>query len=166
MQQLRIKTEKEENTAIKSCVFTGHRILEDDFSKKRLKIVVQAAIEQGVDTFYNGVAMGFDLIAAEIVLYLKKKYPHVKLIACIPCYKQEKNFSEKDKKRYAAVLKKADEKVLLSEEYYKGCMQVRDKYMAERGDVMLAYCKKQDGGTAYTVRCFKKLHPNGEIIFL
>ena len=99
MQQLRIKTEKEENTAIKSCVFTGHRILEDDFSKKRLKIVVQAAIEQGVDTFYNGMAMGFDLIAAEIVLSLKKKYPHVKLIACIPCYKQEKNFSEKEKIR-------------------------------------------------------------------
>ena len=166
MQQLRIKTEKEENTAIKSCVFTGHRILEDDFSKKRLKIVVQAAIEQGVDTFYNGVAMGFDLIAAEIVLSLKKKYPHVKLIACIPCYKQEKNFSEKDKKRYAAVLKKADEKVLLSEEYYKGCMQARDKYMAERAELMIAYCKKATGGAAYTVKCFQKYHPDGEIVFL
>ncbi len=166
MQQLRIKTEKEENTAIKSCVFTGHRILEDDFSKKRLKIVVQAAIEQGVDTFYNGMAMGFDLIAAEIVLSLKKKYPHVKLIACIPCYKQEKNFSEKDKKRYAAVLKKADEKVLLSEEYYKGCMQARDKYMAERAELMIAYCKKATGGAAYTVKCFQKYHPDGEIVFL
>ena len=166
MQQLRIKTEKEENTAIKSCVFTGHRILEDDFSKKRLKIVVQAAIEQGVDTFYNGVAMGFDLIAAEIVLSLKKKYSHVKLIACIPCYKQEKNFSEKDKKRYAAVLKKADEKVLLSEEYYKGCMQARDKYMAERAELMIAYCKKATGGAAYTVKCFQKYHPDGEIVFL
>lgn len=166
MQQLRIKTEKEENTAIKSCVFTGHRILEDDFSKKRLKIVVQAAIEQGVDTFYNGVAMGFDLIAAEIVLSLKKKYSHVKLIACIPCYNQEKNFSEKDKKRYAAVLKKADEKVLLSEEYYKGCMQARDKYMAERAELMIAYCKKATGGAAYTVKCFQKYHPDGEIVFL
>ena len=166
MQQLRIKTEKEENTAIKSCVFTGHIILEDDFSKKRLKIVVQAAIEQGVDIFYNGMAMGFDLIAAEIVLSLKKKYPHVKLIACIPCYKQEKNFSEKDKKRYAAVLKKADEKVLLSEEYYKGCMQARDKYMAERAELMIAYCKKATGGAAYTVKCFQKYHPDGEIVFL
>ena len=166
MQQLRIKTEKEENTAIKSCVFTGHRLLEEDFSKKRLKVVVQTAIERGVETFYNGVAMGFDLIAAETVLKFKKKYPHVKLIACIPCYNQERNFSEKDKKRYAAVLKKADEKVFLSEEYYKGCMQARDKYMAERADMMIAYCKKKTGGTAFTVKCFQKCNPDGYIVFL
>lgn len=166
MQQLRIKTEKEENTAIKSCVFTGHRLLEQDFSPKKLKTAVQEAILQGVETFYNGMAMGFDLIAAETVLKWKKKYPHVKLIACIPCYKQERSFSEKDKKRYVAILKKADEKVFLSEEYYRGCMQARDKYMAERADMMIAYCKKQTGGAAYTVKCFQKCNPEGEIFFL
>ena len=60
----------------------------------------------------------------------------------------------------------ADEKIVLSETYYKGCMLVRDKYMAERADIMIAYCKKEKGGTAFTVNCFKKLHPLAEVIFI
>ena len=121
---------------------------------------------QGVDVFYNGMAMGFDLLAAEKVLELKKKYPHIRLILCIPCYQQEKSFSEKDKGRYAAIYKKADERVVLADSYYRGCMQVRNRYMAERADVLVAYCIKDEGGAAYTVKCFKKLHPDREIIFV
>ena len=58
----------------KSCAFTGHRQLGEDFSLKKLKKSIKTLIEQGVDTFYNGMAMGFDLAAAEMVLILKKKY--------------------------------------------------------------------------------------------
>jgi uncharacterized phage-like protein YoqJ len=126
----------------------------------------QKMIELGIDTFLCGMAIGFDLAAAEITLSLKRKNPSIRLVACVPCVGQEKYFSKGDQKRYVAALKKADEKVILSENYYKGCMQVRDKYMAERADVMIAYSKKQEGGTAYTVRCFQKKNPNGKIIFL
>ncbi len=164
MKQLRIITE--EKKEIKSCVFTGHRSLGEDLSPRDLKREIKKAIERGVDIFYNGMAMGFDLLAAEKVIELKKKYPAVKLIACIPCYGQEKGFSAEDKLRYAAILKVADEQVCLSQSYYRGCMQVRDKYMAERADMMIAYCKKQTGGAAYTVKCFQKCNPNGEIVFL
>ena len=163
MKQLSIFQEEKQ---IKTCVFTGHRELGPDFSKKKLKDEIKGLLLQGVDTFLCGMAIGFDLLAAETVLSLKRKNPQIRLVACIPCIGQEKYFSKADQKRYVFALQKADEKVILSDGYYKGCMQVRDKYMAERGDVMLAYCKKQEGGTAYTVRCFKKLHPDGEIIFL
>lgn len=167
MEQLSfLQREKTENTSLRACIFTGHRILEKDFSEKALKKETENLILRGVVDFYNGVAMGFDLIAAETVIKLKKKYPHVRLIACIPCYNQERGYSEKDKKRYAKILQNADEKVQLAEEYYNGCMLVRDKYMAERADVMIAYCKKETGGTAYTVRCFKRAKKDGEIIFL
>ena len=44
-------------------------------------------------------------------------------------------------------------------------MEQRLALMAEHADSMVTYCKKQEGGTAYTVRCFKKLHPDGKIIF-
>lgn len=156
----------EEEKQIKTCVFTGHRELSTDFSKKKLKEAVKTLITRGVDTFLCGMAMGFDLIAAETVLSLKRKNPDVKLVACIPCIGQEKYFSKADQKRYVTAVNKADEKVILSDSYYRGCMQVRDKYMAERGDVMIAYCKKEEGGAAYTVRCFQKAHPENEIIFL
>ena len=163
MKQLSIFPEEKQ---IKTCVFTGHRELPSDFPKKKLKEEIKKLIALGVDTFLCGMAIGFDLLAAETVLSLKRKYPHVKLVACIPCIGQEKYFSKSDQKRYASAVKKADEKVILSDSYYRGCMQVRDKYMAERGDVMIAYCTKKEGGAAYTVRCFEKKHPDAEIILL
>lgn len=156
----------EEEKQLKICVFTGHRELSSDFSKRKLKEEIKKLISLGVDTFLCGMAIGFDLLAAETVLSLKKKNPQIKLVACIPCIGQEKYFSKADQKRYVTAVKKSDERIILADSYYRGCMQVRDKYMAERGNVMLAYCTKKEGGAAYTVRCFQKLHADGEIIFL
>ena len=150
----------------KSCAFTGHRILGEDFSEKALKNAVKEAIKAGVEIFYCGMAIGFDLLAAETVLELKAEFPQIRLVACVPCYGQEKSFSKEDKARYSKALKNADEQRILSEHYYRGCMQVRDKYMAEHADMLIAYCKKQTGGTAYTVKCFQKAHADGEIVFL
>lgn len=164
--QLTIFTTEEESSVYKNCVFTGHRDLGEDFSKSRLKKTVEALIKAGVTTFYNGMAIGFDLISAETVLSLRKKYPQVKLIACVPCYGQEKYFSDSDKKRYVKILKKADETVTLADHYYNGCMQQRDKYMVDRADVMIAYCNKPTGGAAYTVKLYQKAYPNREIYFI
>ena len=80
-----------------ACVFTGHRQLEYDFDQGRLQQAIENFIQQGVQTFYCGMALGFDLLAAELVLAFKKTYKDVKFIACIPCYNQEKSFPEKDK---------------------------------------------------------------------
>ncbi len=160
------KKQSEEKQNNNACVFTGHRELGEDFSARKLRVEIENLIKDGVTDFYNGMAKGFDLAAASAVLRLKKKYPQIKLIACIPCYEQEKYFNEKDKKTYVSALKKADEKIILAPAYYRGCMQVRDRYMAERAQVMIAYCKKREGGAAYTVKIFQKLHPFSRIIFL
>ena len=149
-----------------SCAFTGHRTLGEDFSLEKLNSALKNAILEGVEIFYCGMAVGFDLFAAELVLEYKKQFKNVKLISCVPCYNQEKSFSQKDKERYKEAIKKADEVIFLSDRYYKGCMQVRNKYMAERADMLIAYCKKSTGGAAYTVKCFEKLRKNGEIVYL
>ena len=149
---------------LRACAFTGHRELGTDFSKRRMKKKIELLIQRGVEIFYDGMAQGFDLIAAEALLSLKKKYPHVKLVACIPFYGQESRFSEKDKIRYAKVLKKADKQILLSERYYNGCFLARDRYMADRADVLLTYCNKDTGGTAYTLSYFAKRNTDGEIV--
>ena len=166
--QLDIMTITEEPLPLseKKCVFTGHRQLGEDFSVRKLKKQIRLLMEEGVDIFFNGMALGFDLCAAECVLQLKKNFPSVKLVACVPCYGQEKYFPQQDQKRYVHILKKADEIVTLADHYYNGCMQNRDKYMAEQADVMIAYCHKQEGGAAYTVKCFQKAHPNGRILFI
>ena len=163
MEQLTIL---QQNEPMKSCAFTGHRTLDKDFSQRSLKKYVLSLINDGVEIFYTGMAMGFDLIAAETVLSCKKKFPQIKLIACIPYYGQERHFSEKDKGRYAAILKKADEKILLSEEYKRNCFLQRNQYMCDRADVLVAYLRKEEGGTAYTVRYFQKNKPQKKIIFI
>ena len=66
------------NLQVKSCAFTGHREVENDLDVKRLNQEIEALIKRGVDTFYNGMARGFDLIAAKEVLKLKKKYKNVR----------------------------------------------------------------------------------------
>ncbi len=123
-------------------------------------------IEQGVVTFYNGMAMGFDLTAAELVLELKKKFPQVKLIACVPCYGQEKRYSAEDKERYANILHRADETVTLAERYHTGCMHERNRYMVDRADYLLAYCHDDKGGTAYTVRYFLSSHDEESLVMV
>lgn len=150
----------------KSCAFTGHRFLDKDFSVNSLKKQVKRLIERGVETFYCGMAQGFDLIAAEVVLHYKKKYKNVQLHACIPCANQEKYYLAEDKKRYFHIIKKADEITVLSERYKKGCMLARDRFMADKADVLLAYCKKSTGGTAYTVNYFTDKYPLKEKVFL
>ena len=59
---------------IKSCAFSGHRILDDNFDIKVLDREIKQLIDGGTEIFYCGMARGFDLIAAECVLKYKKKY--------------------------------------------------------------------------------------------
>lgn len=161
MEQLSI-SEKE----IKVCAFTGHREIREDISAAKLLKEVKKAVKEGVEIFYTGMARGFDLLAAETVLALKERFPSVKLVACVPFYGQEQNFSQKDKKRYVEILKRSDEKIVLSEKYYRGCMHVRNRYMADRADMLIVYCRKEKSGTSSTVNYFKKICPGGKIEFL
>ena len=135
-----------------SCALTGHRKLGDDFHLSSLEEHVERLIEEGVVNFYCGMAQGFDLIAAEVVLKAKKNHPKVKLFACVPCPDQEKYFSLEDKNRYAAILNGCDVIERISDYYYKGCMLARDRFMVDNCSHVLAYLDKSVGGTAYTVR--------------
>ncbi|MGN1373256.1 MAG: SLOG family protein [Candidatus Coproplasma sp.] len=135
----------------KSCAFTGHRNVRDDLDLNKLTSVIKILIDNGVTTFYNGMARGFDLIAAECVLKLKKEYPQIKLIACVPCPDQEKYYSNEDKITYYKVLKACDEMKVLSNRYNKGCMLMRDRFMVDNSSHLIAYYRGEDGGTRYTL---------------
>ena len=163
LMQLSIEQLNSTPEKIKSVAFTGHRETKINEVENLLNTLV-SLIERGARVFYCGMAKGFDLFAAECVLSLKETYPDISLIACIPCYGQEKAYSEADKKRYVQILSKTTQNILVSENYFKGCMQKRNRYMADRADVLVAHLKKDAGGTAYTVNYFLK--KNKEIIYV
>jgi uncharacterized phage-like protein YoqJ len=131
------------------CAFTGHRVLQGDFDGDLLMRVIENLVKHGTKTFYCGMAAGFDLEAAQTVIQLKKKY-QVELVACLP-YKKEISPLSETAKLYEKVLNQCDRQVLLSEEYYKGCLHARDRYMVDHADAVISYLRQQRGGTYYTV---------------
>lgn len=163
MQATQLTFEKRD---IKNCAFTGHREMDKSFSIEKLQKIVFDLAQKGVENFYCGMAKGFDLCAAEAVIKAKENFSNVKLIACVPFFGQEKGYKKEDKKRYVEILKKCDLKITQTVEYKKFCMLERDRFMADRADVLVAYLKKTKGGTAYTVGYFRKKYKEKEIIFI
>lgn len=151
MQQLSITT-----TEYRSCAITGHRDLPKTLSREKVKAELRALVHAGVQYFYNGLAVGFDLLTAEILVELKVEFPDLHLCGCIPFPGQEKYYSAEDKRRYYKVLEECDDTVVFCSEYQKGCYFIRNDYMVENADVLFAYCRSQSGGAAYTVRAFQK----------
>lgn len=142
----------------KVCAFTGHRNLNcGGFDLSLLDRVVLDLIKTGTTHFLCGMALGFDIQAAQSVIAYKKNYD-VKLIACLPCANQSDTFSEKNKNIYERVLNCCDEVVTLSPYYYSGCMHERDRYMVDNSDVIVCFLRKSSGGTFYTVNYAKKLN--------
>lgn len=71
----------------KSITFTGHRIIpfiRQEEVRTQLTTVVALAYKSGITCFYCGMALGFDLMAAEVVLSLKDKFSDIQLIAVVP----------------------------------------------------------------------------------
>ncbi len=142
-----------------SCCFTGHREIpfgkEAEISEKT-GYYIEEAIKKGYEHFYCGGAIGFDTIAAEKVLFLKEKYPHIKLHIVMPCRNQTRGWSQENISRYEAVNKKADEVKCLSEDYYNGCMQMRNRYMVDNSSLLISYLTRLTGGSAYTYNYAQK----------
>lgn len=140
----------------KSCAFTGHRDIVEYPSLQGFTALLCDIIEGGVDTFLCGMARGFDTFAAEAVLRLKGGGKNIKLIACVPCPEQDKFFSKEDRQKYNYILSRADEVKIISDNYFKGCMQMRDRFMVDNSSCIVAYLREQTGGTAYTVNYAQK----------
>ncbi len=136
----------------KTVAFTGHRVITEPIDEKQLEAAIKEQIERGADVFLCGMAMGFDLIAAEAVLKIKQEKPEIKLIACVPCPKQNEKFTKAEKGKYERIIAQCDEVRVLSDHYFDGCMHVRNRYMVDNSGVIIAYKRTNRGGTVYTLK--------------
>ena len=142
-----------EKKNITAC-FTGHRkILSNEIStvKKRLVETISSSIEKGYCYFGAGGALGFDTLAAQVVLELKEKYPDIKLILVLPCPNQTRGWSEADVAEYERIKTEADKVVYTSDHYFRGCMQKRNRHLVDNSSLCICYLTESSGGTAYTV---------------
>ncbi len=138
-----------------TCCFSGHRTIEFTELPKvkvRLREAVEYLIDIGVTRFIAGGALGFDMLAAQTVLDLKKEYPQIALILAIPCPDQTKGWPAQEMAEYERIRALADEVTVLAPRYHRGCMLRRNDWMIDHSAYLICYRKHTTGGTAYTVR--------------
>lgn len=135
----------------KSCALSGHRFLPRNFDREGLYDALEELIQEGYDNFYCGMAMGFDLLALDCLLSLRQRYP-IFIEACVPFRGQEEKFPATEKRRYREMLPMCDKVTVICIRYFDGCYLLRNRYMVRNSDLLFAYCTKDKGGTAYTVK--------------
>lgn len=150
-----------------ACCFTGYRPSKFPFRLDRsskdyidfenaLYKEIFSAYSCGVKTFTSGMAMGFDIIAAETVLSLRRAKPDVRLVCAIPFRNQAKDFPSDWQQRYVDILNAADEIIYVCEEYNRGCYFKRNKYMVDNSDMVITWFDGRTGGTANTIEYAKR----------
>lgn len=102
-------------------------------------------------TFYCGGAMGFDIIAGEIVLKLKKEFPKINLIMVVPFLEQSKGFTPVWKLRYKTLINNANDIVYIEKDYISGCYHKRNRYLVNNANTIITYYNGKSGGTRYTI---------------
>ena len=152
-----------------TCAFTGHRPKSFPWKydetvpgcillKEALFAQIKALADRGITDFLSGMAQGVDIWSSQIVLDLQKKNPALKLHANLPCEGQESKWSVSAREIYHSILEQADEVVYVGQEYSRGCMLERNRYMVDHSSILLAvYNGAYRSGTGMTVRYAQKL---------
>lgn len=129
---------------------------------------ISSLAAEGAMEFLCGMAPGFDIWCGEEVLNLRRNGaipPETRLTAVIPYRGFEHSFAEEAwRRRYTDLINGADSAVFLAEEYSAGCFNVRNDYLVERSELLVAYFEGYAGGTAYTVH--RALSRGGKVINL
>lgn len=139
---------------LRTCCFTGHRNLPVEKIpeiRTRMYETVEWLIRHGVLYFGAGGAMGFDTLAAQVVLELRKRYPEIKLILVLPCRDQTRGWPAEAITVYEVIRVAADKVVYISDAYHKGCMHERNRHLVDHSRQCVCYLTESCGGTAYTV---------------
>jgi len=122
-----------------TCCFSGHRKLPKEKIEHiiiRLNHEVENLIAQGVTNFISGGALGFDQVAASMIVAKKELGREIRLIFALPCKNHDEHWSAKQKELYRNLLAEADEVIYVSEGYCNGCIKKRNRYMIDHS----AYC--------------------------
>lgn len=151
----------------KTCCFTGHRPNKLPWGKdenqsccRRFKFELRDILERKIryekySHFITGMAMGIDMIAAEMIIKLKKKH-NITLEAAIPCEEQYRGWFKPYVDRYKAILEQCDKITYIKKHYTLDCMKKRNQYMVNSSDLVIAVWNKDPhSGTAQTINYAK-----------
>ncbi|MCR4719719.1 MAG: DUF1273 domain-containing protein [Firmicutes bacterium] len=145
----------EQEKRMHRCCFTGHRPeklnVPEAEVKAGLKKEILQAVNDGMYVFITGMARGVDIWAAQIVLELREKNSEIKLMCAIPHPDFEKRWSADWQEQYNFILQNADHSVMVSKAYSRSCYQVRNEWMVNHSNRVIAVFNGEKSGTKNTV---------------
>lgn len=149
----------------KTVAFSGHRNFNQAFAPL-IYDTVCSMCEKGFSIFLTGMAVGFDLAAAQAVIKARSKYPDIKLFAIVPYPAQDERFSPYDKIKYRRILSLSDEKIVVADSYQPDVFFKRNDFLICNSSQLICYYNGKRGGTMQTVNLAKNqrlsiinLHP-------
>ena len=139
-----------------TCCFTGHRNVPVDKQKEitaRTEAKVRELISEGYRCFMVGGAVGYDTLAAELLFRLRDvEHMGIRVTLAYPFDGYTSGWKEEQKATYERLLPLYDERICVAAAASRGAYLQRDRYMVDASSMCIAYCTRQTGGTAYTIR--------------
>lgn len=137
------------------CCFTGHRPEKLRLSEKELTKSLEREIKRAIDnnytTFITGMAKGVDLIAAEIVLRLRKHDPRLKLICALPYPGFGLHWGKEWTDRVQQILDQSDLVQTICPSSSRAAYQARNKWMVQHSALVISVFNGERGGTKNTL---------------
>lgn len=144
------------NVENKIVAFTGHRTYRG-VADRQLREVVIHLYEQGARTFRVGMAEGFDLHAAEVVISLREHHPDITLEAYIPWPEFSHYFEPTERTRYEQIMREVTIIRYTARDYSPEVFRHRNDMLVDGANVLVAWCQRKRSGTGYTVSRAKRL---------
>jgi uncharacterized phage-like protein YoqJ len=143
--------------------FTGHRPdklggykLPNPTYIKVCQIIEKTLKEVQPEKVISGMALGIDQWAANIAIKL-----NIPFVAAVPFEGQEKAWPAASQQTYHKLIKLASEKVIVCDGGYAPAkMQIRNQWMVDRCDLLIAVWDKSPGGTGNCVRYAQSINKN------
>ena len=131
--------------------FTGHRTY-DGSRNSELEGAIRELYALGYRNFLCGMALGFDIEAAEVALALRQELEELQIVAVVPFEGMQRGFSEAWQSRFERIVAEADKVITLAPKYSVEVYAVRNNFLVDNASACIAYFDGSKGGTAYTVR--------------
>jgi uncharacterized phage-like protein YoqJ len=147
------------NNATHIVAFTGHRTY-DGKANELLRATIGELYNKGARHFRVGMAEGFDLAAAELVVELMASDSAIILEACIPWPTFDAHLNTEERVLYNNILKHATVVRYSDNAYHPTIFRHRNDMLVEGADTLVAWWNGAQSGTAYTVKRAKKLGIN------
>ena len=131
------------------CCGFGHRVLLMDIEKPLREVLERLVEERGVRVFYTGGMGEFDELFARTVRSMKRDCPSLRLVLVLPYLTERLNM---DKAIYEAQY----DEILIPAEldgiHPKAAIGLRNRWMVDRSDIVIAALQRDFGGAAEAVR--------------